>query len=278
MAYYLPEFRPQRDDPTEPHIAHENNNCTMTSGAMCLEYQTQGRVKVWGGTLRHRQYDQDGGTGLDDLKVAWATFGETLHISVLHTWSAVLARLAEGRMVILQGDSGDLDSSCSEVQDVAHAIAVHPHARPGFRLSADPWCRDWKFLPESQLRTYASKLNFQFAFTKILAELPEEPEEVGDIVPTADTKPRLLNWSEGTTLYDLNGKFVSTYKEPRTNVYSPFMATADRYAVSRTYNGATQLGYISKAQAKGLVVRDYPEDCSQEIAADRLKAYVAWKP
>lgn len=170
--YRRPRALSQRNDPSEPHATHENNNCTMCSGAMALDYHTAGKVRVRGGDLRHKQPDQVGGTDLNDLAIAWSKYGQTLGQG--QGWSAIKARLAEGRCIVLQGDSGDLDGSCSESQDVAHAILVHPDTLEGKRLVADPWCYvqgsaglgKWMWLDSGDVYRYAAKLGFRFAFTK----------------------------------------------------------------------------------------------------------------
>ena len=168
MSYYLPVFRPQRNDPVETHATHENNNCLMASGAMALDYHTLGRLRVWGGDLRHRQTDQIKGTDLGDLATAWKSYGETLDIRTGKGWAGVLAALAEGRCVLLAGDSGNLDGSCAEVQDVEHGIIVHPDRDAAGRYRyGDPWCSPpgWEWATADALKRYAAPLGLQFAVT-----------------------------------------------------------------------------------------------------------------
>jgi len=171
--YRRPRALSQRNDPSEPHVAHENNNCTMVSGAMALDYHTAGLIRKRGGDLRHKQLDQVGGTDLSDVAYAWRKYGQTLAIA--QGWAGIRTRLGEGRCIILQGDSGDLDNSCSESQDVAHAVLVHPDTHSsGAWLIADPWCYvagsnglgKWQWLVREDVYRYAAKLGFRFAYTR----------------------------------------------------------------------------------------------------------------
>ena len=176
MARY---FRPiplsQRNDPTEPHLRHANSNCTMACAANAVRYATLGLKRPRAGDMRHRQSDQDGPTGLDDAKQAANTYGVTLTLSA--GWAAIKARRAEGRCLILQGDSGDLAGSCSEGQDVLHAVFLHPDDPPpdksGYWLISDPWCNvagtntgKWRWLDRDDVYDYAKKLDFRFAYTR----------------------------------------------------------------------------------------------------------------
>lgn len=171
--YRRPRALSQRRDPSEPHVAHENNNCTMVSTAMAIDYATVGQRRPRGGDCRHKQADQVGGTGLDDAQVAARKYGVTLTLG--QGWAAIKQRRGEGRCLILQGDSGDLDGSCSEGQDVEHAILLHPDTDPSGRwLVCDPWCYvvgsnglgKWRWLDREDVYRYAAKLGFRFAYTK----------------------------------------------------------------------------------------------------------------
>jgi hypothetical protein len=159
----------------------------MTAAAMALDYHTGGNIQKRGGNLRHSLRNPDTGSSpgvtlnLDDAKEAWRKFGENLTIapSGEEDWEHIAQRLNEGRMVIMQGDSGDLDQSCSENQDVGHAIAVHPDRdpnQPGKRLVADPWCLTegtnglgkWRWISVESIKRYARKepLSYNHAYTR----------------------------------------------------------------------------------------------------------------
>ena len=185
--YRRPRALSQRKDPTEPHLTHENNNCTVTSAAAALDYHTGGAIKKRGGTLRHVLPNPNTGSSpgvglsLVDAKVAWNHFSQTLVLD--EGWENMKLRRREGRMLILQGDSGDLDGSCSESQDVAHAIAIHPDDPPADKLDywlvMDPWCYligseglgKWRWIKRSAVYNYAKKMNFRFAYTRRRARI-----------------------------------------------------------------------------------------------------------
>jgi len=87
--------------------------------------------------------------------------GETLDIRTGKGWAGVIAALAEGRCVLLAGDSGNLDGSCAEVQDVEHGIFVHPDRDAAGRYRyGDPWCAPpgWKWATADALKRYATPL------------------------------------------------------------------------------------------------------------------------
>ena len=180
--YRRPRALSQRHDPSEPHLNHENNNCTPTSAAAALDYHTGGAIKKRGGDLRHRLPNPNTGMfpgvqlSLPDMEVAWKKFGQTLELD--SGWADIKTRRAEGRCLILQGDSGDLDGSCSESQDIGHAILVHPDSpppdKPGCWLVMDPWCYvegsaglgKWRWIKVTKIYNYARKNKFLFAYTR----------------------------------------------------------------------------------------------------------------
>jgi len=170
MAYYRPVFRQQKPsvDPREPWPGESNakgdehawNNCTMTSGAMALDYHTRGAKRLWGGDLRHRQSDLSGGTDLNDLKAAWARLGYTLSIRSGQGWAGVIAARREDRAIILQGIG---DTPGSGTYRGAHAAIWLPDGAWG-----DPLASRWQSVPQSSIRTWAERLNprIQFAVTR----------------------------------------------------------------------------------------------------------------
>ena len=183
--YRRPRALSQRNDPSEPHIRHENANCSPTSGAAALDYHTGGIVRKRGGDLRHLLPNPETGVNpgttlsLEDVRIAWKRLGQVLTIS--QGWEAIKLRRREGRCIIIQGDSGDLDRSCSESQDVAHAVLLHPDDGPaGDWLIMDPWCYvagsnglgKWRWIDRDDIYAYAKALGFRFAFTRRQPKLP----------------------------------------------------------------------------------------------------------
>jgi hypothetical protein len=170
MAYYRPKFRQQKPsvDPKEPWRGESNakgdehawNNCTMTSGAMALDYQTKGAKQLWGGDLRHAQSDLSGGTDLSDLKQAWARKGQTLLIRSGQGWAGVIASLREGRAVVIQGTG---DTPGSGTYKGPHAAIWLPD-----RAWGDPLANKWQRVDNGDIRRWAERLNsrIQFAVTR----------------------------------------------------------------------------------------------------------------
>lgn len=81
-------YRLDRDTPTSPLVKttpwdHKHNNvhgqyidwdgllCMCGEGAVALDAHTQGRIRVSPGAIHDKQFDNEGGIGVDDVKVAW---------------------------------------------------------------------------------------------------------------------------------------------------------------------------------------------------------------
>ena len=195
----------QRKDPTEPNrgdtpaegLDHENHNCQPTGAAAGLEHHTHGKVKKRGGDLRHLLPKPDTGSlpgvelNLHDMKVAWAKLGfkliiageEALAKNRITGWKGIKQRRAEGRFLLVIGDSGELDGACSEGQDTGHLIAVHPDDPPAIHsgdwLTMDPWCYragtkglgKWRWLDRDDVWDFSRRLDFEFAYTRPLTKL-----------------------------------------------------------------------------------------------------------
>jgi hypothetical protein len=161
-AWYRPTHRRQdpASDPAEPGGGESSGagndhgwaNCTMAAGAMALDFHTLGRLKEWGGDLRHHQGDQDGGTDLYDLRDAWAAYGETLSIRSGAGWSGLTADREAGRFLVVQG-SGNVPGSATF--DGGHACALGPeNAADGDWLFGDPLASGWQWVSPSSIRTW----------------------------------------------------------------------------------------------------------------------------
>lgn len=157
---YLPRFVYQLGDPTtgyDPFI------CTMSSGAMLLDYHTKGKIQVWGGQLldktglTHSQIID--GTNLFNLDKAWDYYGQTLLIR-RNGWNYVLEALNEGRSVLLQGDYDRFSPSisCQAGFTGNHAVYINKVISSTHALVGDPLCSAYKEVPLIQLREYAEKL------------------------------------------------------------------------------------------------------------------------
>jgi hypothetical protein len=195
-----PLHRAQRADPTEPHVAHELSNCTMASGATAYAFHVDAPDDPLpgGGTLRHRQNDQVGGTGLDDLAVAWERYGgQRLRILSGTGWAGVRAALAEHRYVVVQG-TGRAPGASGTTAD--HAIAIGARVLSGGRwrmLISDPWYTRWQWVDEADVIAWARRLSrgIRFATTRPhppIDPTPPTPEQP----PTPEGPP--VQWATAT--------------------------------------------------------------------------------
>ncbi len=158
---YRPLFRPQWPDPT---TTLDWKNCTMASGAMALDFHTQGKVQKWGGELRTLSGDTVGGTGIPELAKAWSKLGYTLIDRRGHTWADVMTDLRAGRGVVLQGDYDVLTgtNTCQGTFDGDHAIYLNPQLYGSGSVMeiavGDPLCGAFKTISVGVLKAYAEKL------------------------------------------------------------------------------------------------------------------------
>ncbi len=163
MAVRRPKFKYQIGDPTtwlDSHI------CTLECGAMGLDIISGGRIDVWGGNLvpycgRSTALIVQRGTNLSNVAQAWKHWGKTLENRTGYTWANVLSDIRAGYWVILQGDYDQFSLSvrCQDSFLGDHAILVGPESTSNEEyLSADPLCRDFKYIPADQLRNYSQKL------------------------------------------------------------------------------------------------------------------------
>lgn len=159
---YRPLFRPQQPDPT---TYLDWYNCTMSSGAMALDFHTQGKVQKWGGELRKLSGDASGGTSITDLMNAWNRLGYTLTDRRGKTWNDLIADLKNGKGVVLQGDYDVLigDDTCQGTFEGDHAIYLNPEFINinGSILVGDPLCQKYKWITVPVLKRYAEKLGIR---------------------------------------------------------------------------------------------------------------------
>jgi len=163
MSVRLPHFKYQIGDPTtslDPYI------CTLESGAMGLDVISGGKINVWGGNLvpycgRSVSLIRQKGTNLDNVATAWSHWGKTLDRRRGYTWTNALNDLVQGYFVILQGDYDQfsLITRCQDSFTGDHAVLVVPEfSASGRVLMADPLCKTFKWVTQTELKNYANKL------------------------------------------------------------------------------------------------------------------------
>jgi hypothetical protein len=178
----------------------------MESGAMALDYHTHGAIQVWGGELLAKTGLSDAairdGTNFDDLKKAWFAYGRSLIDRRGSPWTEFLQRLQEGRAVILQGDYDQftLASRCQDNFLGNHAILVLPEKSGGSWLVGDPLCSDFKFVPEYELFSYATKLSLS-----IFGQRSIQPLYFAITDPQADAIPAPPDTSTGEVTLKYGG-------------------------------------------------------------------------
>lgn len=179
---FRPKHRPQdpAKDPREPYDGesgsrgsdHGWSNCTMSSGADAISGATGGRLTPWGGDMRHRQGDLEGGTDLYDLRDAFAAYGERLTIKSGSGWSALKSSRADGRYIVIQGTgevpgAGDFDGG--------HACVISPETHADGRwLFGDPLATDWQWIEPGAIRSWAERWQSSIAYA--VTDLPPDPE------------------------------------------------------------------------------------------------------
>jgi hypothetical protein len=207
-----PSVDPREPGGGESSSAGNNHgwaNCTMSSGAMGLAYQNpRGSKAPWGGDLRHRQGDQDGGTDLYDVKEAWSSYGETLTIKTGSGWSAVKKYHDEGRALVVQGE-GNVPGS--ESFDGGHGCIVAPETHSDGRwLFGDPLASGWQWVSQSSIRTWMEALSSGCYFAigeKPAGEptTPTDPDTGG--TPTPDRYP--IGYADGHRQGVIDGEAIT---------------------------------------------------------------------
>jgi hypothetical protein len=182
-GWYRPAHRRQDPsiDPAEPKNEsssvgndHGWSNCTMASGAPALEFHTQGALKKWGGDLRHKQGDMEGGTDLYDLRDAWKALGETLTIRSGAGWDALTEDRADGRFLVVQGE-GNVPGA--ETFTGGHACSVSPETHSDGRwLFGDPLADGWQWIDRNQIKSWMQNWNSGFSYAISAAHPPSAPQ------------------------------------------------------------------------------------------------------
>jgi hypothetical protein len=161
--YYRPRLVKQMDG-----SRLQGSNCTMASGATLLDRHTLGARRTTGARMRTFQYDQSGGTDLNDLDTAWHRgFGQDLDVRQNMAWSDIVANVRNGRACVLQVWYGTLGSYRWQYNFYGnHAVEFNEtgYIRPDNRtaisagLMLDP-LGDWpRWVPLATLRNAASDL------------------------------------------------------------------------------------------------------------------------
>lgn len=159
---FMPTFRRQIGDPT---TSLDSFICTMESAAMVLDWHTRGAISVWGGELipwcgKTEAEIRATGSNLSNARQAWSHYGQTLGVRSGQTFADMMAALAEGRAVILQGDYGvfSLVERCQDSFEGNHAISVYPYMVQDRILVGDPLCSTYHGIRQSTLQAYAEAL------------------------------------------------------------------------------------------------------------------------
>lgn len=218
---YRPKFKPQLGDPTG---SLDGSNCTMASGAMALDFHTEGKIDVMPGTLRKHQDDQTGGTDIGDVQTAWMRgYQQVLTDRRGKDWNQLIVDLKNGHGVVLQGDYDVLTGAdtCLGSFNGDHAIYLNPEFFDGSTTIAvgDPLCKSFKRIKVSVLKAYAEKLGTRvygkkgpilFGITKAhtptapkppVTAPPTQGEEMIVGESTVRTSNRFLRLKSGTAVY-----------------------------------------------------------------------------
>jgi hypothetical protein len=182
-GWYRPAHRKQDPaaDPREPGGGESSSrgndhgwaNCTMASGAMTLDFDTLGDRELWGGDLRHKQGDLEGGTDLNDLREAWAAYGRTLTIRSGAGWEALKDDRAAGRFLVVQGE-GNVPGSATF--DGGHACCLGPETNAdGNWLWGDPLAGGWQWAKPGEIKAWMERWSSGLAWARSAAHPPATP-------------------------------------------------------------------------------------------------------
>jgi hypothetical protein len=183
---YRPKHRPQdpAKDPAEPNGGesssrgsdHGWSGCTLSAGADAIAYHRHyegGSLTPWGGDLRHRQSDLEGGTDLGDVREAWASYGEELTIRTGRGWDGVKTDHADGRAIVIQGE-GQVPGAGDFTGGHGCSIAPETRSSDGAWLFGDPLVSDWQWIPPGKIRTWAEAWDSSISYA--VSRKPPEPE------------------------------------------------------------------------------------------------------
>jgi len=149
----------------------------------------------------------------------------------------------------------------------------------------NPKWQFWQYTSDGRLPGYSGRLDFD-RFNGTLAELhilagmagPDSGTEEPVVIVSNET-PMLVDLAVGTQLYDGSGNPLVKVSVKQTQA-SPweveFNPNFHARAMTVTTGGKNVVAYAHNAD---VAMRPIPaQDCAAQIAADRSKAYVAYKP
>lgn len=140
--------------------------CTPTSLANALRCATGGQVDLSGDQVlalvapAEETNPTSAGWSLEDAGLASSRISGAPPFAIRRApWAEVVAALAAGYGVVLQGDSDQFPSGCSGAFDGDHAVFVHPDQVSGLQRLGDPICSTWRQESPTILQRYAEKLS-----------------------------------------------------------------------------------------------------------------------
>jgi len=250
---------------------------------------TKGSVDKNGGQVRalvkitEEQNPTSPGWTLKDADLAASRLGINFNYTTSGTWSQLQARRAEGRMIVLQGDSDVFTSGCSSAFDGNHCIVIHPNSNDvGDWLTGDPICLGWRWEDETTLRRYAEKFGggtVLFGYTDIV---PLAINEEADVAVVITITPQT-----GRFTIPANQSVIGLKVDPTTGLVSerktwapnpnPSSASYDARITTTAFrgnpfirgsNGFFDDYWISTAQVEEVPDAPAPpQDCSTQVIA-----------
>ena len=225
----------------------------MTAGAMILDHATTGRLKKWGGDLRHApgQPDMSGGTDLYDVQKAWLAYGEALTVRSGRGWDSVRADREKGHGVILTGE-GNVPGSATFTG--GHAIAVLPEPdSAGQWLIGDPLSSGFEWVPEDELRAWAQRLDPDVNYAIGAAHLPasESAEDVMfNIAPVTTHRDAIVR--DCAILYSDSG-LTERYSVVTGDTGFGFVGSTN---TAHVIVNAGSTNYVARADVLDIVTKD----------------------
>lgn len=259
-----------------------SQNCTPASLANAVRSASKGSVDKTGAEVRalvkvsEEQNPLTPGWSLRDADLAATRLGVAFAFTKA-SWAQVRQRRAEGRMIVLQGDSDQFTSGCSSKFDGNHAIVLHPNDNDSAWLIGDPICTNWRWEDELTLRKYAEKFgggSALFGYTSIVPV--DEEAEVAVVITVTPQNGRYTIPA---------GKSIVAYKvDPTTGLVAerktwparstPSSASYDARITTTAFKGNPFLravdGFFAGFWVSAGLVDEVPDtapvtDCSQQI-------------
>lgn len=180
-------YRPKHQRQIVASDPHGGVNCTAYSAAIGIDRGTIGGSLVTGKWVRAHSSEPNPDPGSPGLNIAQVCdvaqdIGVDLTAEKTSHFAKALARLAEGRGLVLAGDYDQMGGfSCQANFKGLHAIFVNNLNTPGTSLLVyDPLCPTYRYIDIGTIKRYAEKYAQQaggllwYGYTRVTPNIPKQ--------------------------------------------------------------------------------------------------------